>query len=135
MTRYRYNALDIDYDAVTDAAISFDTDKQIAEQLGVCRRTFHYRKQKDKKFLEAYNEGRAIWQEDVKQEIFSIQLQYLRAGGRDGRTLAIFLGKALLNQRDIATNDNPADNESLTQLTAAMEKAAKTQIKKSKASE
>ena len=104
--------IDIDYDMVQKLSMIQCTQKEIAYILGLSVRTL----QRDEKFNEIYNIGK----ENGKMSLRRIQFDIAEKGNA---SMAIFLGKQYLGQRDVVENSNETQNGVITDLVEALNNA------------
>ena len=98
--------IDIDYDMVQKLSMIQCTQKEIAYILGLSVRTL----QRDEKFNEIYNIGK----ENGKMSLIA---------EKGNASMAIFLGKQYLGQRDVVENSNETQNGVITDLVEALNNA------------
>jgi hypothetical protein len=124
------STIPVDYDAVYNAAMDCVSDREMAEQCGIPRKTWFRRKLDDKKFQEAYNLGREAYVQDYKDEIFDL---FRQACGNNGHAAyLIFAMKNLFGWSDnkvaIPTEPNQVVNilvDEIDNKTKALVKAYK----------
>lgn len=103
---------EIDYGAVEKLANIQCTQEEIASFLGVSSRTL----QRDEKFMELFNEGR----EKGKMSLRRIQWKHAEKSA----SMAIFLGKQYLGQRDNIEVNNSNELTKLDELLKEIKKDA-----------
>lgn len=105
---------EIDYEAVEKLASMQCTQEEIATFLNLSVRTL----QRDEEFCRLYKRG----QENGKMSLRRIQLKIAEKGNA---SMAIFLGKQYLGQRDIIETDNSKEISKVEELLSKIEKEAK----------
>lgn len=103
--------IQIDYEAVKKLANIQCTQDEIAGFLGISTRTF----QRDEKCMELYNQGR----ENGKISLRRMQWRHAEKSA----SMAIFLGKQYLGQRDVVEEKNEGIDK-VRELLQTLEKEA-----------
>ena len=104
---------EIDYEAVEKLANIQCTQEEIASFLNVSVRTL----QRDEEFCRVYKKG----QETGKMSLRRIQYKL----AEKNTSMAIFLGKQYLGQRDIVEQDNSKELSKVEELLSKIEKESK----------
>jgi hypothetical protein len=102
------------------------TDDELAAYFGVSARTIQKRRKNDPQFASATSVGRAKGRITVRRK----QMQLLEAGNA---TMAVWLGKQLLGQRDVTPVELTGANRQPVQITLEILDAFLDQSAKSKA--
>lgn len=103
---------DIDYTSVEKLANIQCTQDEIATFLGISKRTL----QRDEKFMEVYNKGR----ENGKMSLRRIQWKHAEKSA----SMAIFLGKQYLGQKDNVEVTNTDEINKVKDLLSKIEQGA-----------
>lgn len=103
---------EIDYEAVEKLANIQCTQEEIATFLNLSVRTL----QRDEEFCRLYKKG----QDNGKMSLRRIQFKL----AEKNTSMAIFLGKQYLNQRDIVETDNSKEISKVEELLSKIEKEA-----------
>ena len=108
---------EIDYEAVEKLASIQCTQEEIASFLNLSVRTL----QRDDEFCRLYKKG----QENGKMSLRRIQFKL----AEKNTSMAIFLGKQYLGQKDIIETDNSKEISKVEELLSKIEKEAKNDNK------
>lgn len=106
---------EIDYNAVEKLANIQCTQEEISSFLGISTRTL----QRDPKFIELFNKGR----ENGKMSLRRIQWKHAEKSA----TMAIFLGKQYLGQKDNVEVTNTDELNKVKELLGKIEQGAKNE--------
>ncbi len=104
---------EIDYEAVEKLASIQCTQEEIATFLNLSVRTL----QRDEEFCRLYKKG----QENGKMSLRRIQFKL----AEKNTSMAIFLGKQYLGQKDVVETDNTKEISKVEELLSKIEKEAK----------
>lgn len=104
-----YNKRKFDYDAIFEAASACVSDKKMAEQCNIPIRTWVRAKANDKKFKAAYDEGREIYMQDYRDEMWELFRQACRTNGQSA--YLIFAMKNVFGWNDNANSNKSADTQ------------------------
>lgn len=105
---------EIDYEIVEKLASIQCTQEEIANFLGLSVRTL----QRDEEFCRLYKKG----QENGKMSLRRTQFKIAEKGNA---SMAIFLGKQYLGQKDVIETDNRHEISKVEELLSKIEKEAK----------
>ena len=105
---------EIDYTAVEKLASIQCTQEEIANFLGISVRTL----QRDEEFCRLYKKG----MDNGKMSLRRTQFKIAEKGNA---SMAIFLGKQYLGQRDVIETDNTHEINKVEELLSKIEKEAK----------